>query len=95
MATPVVFNDRRMYRKTRVPLLRQDQDRLLDSDYRGKTVLMHAAGAGRSALFDAVFGAIRTTLSDSEVRQRGVYRAVVTALTHGQTSYHHPFAGKQ
>lgn len=74
---PPLFHDRPMPCKPRVPLLRQDHDRLLDSDYRGKTVLMHAAGAGRSALFDVVLGAIGTSFSDNEVRHRGVYRTLL------------------
>ena len=46
----------------------QSRDRLLDSDYMGKTVLMHAAGVGSSASFDAVLKAIGAHFSADEVR---------------------------
>ncbi|CAM9916475.1 unnamed protein product [Pylaiella littoralis] len=39
----------------------QDPGRLLDSDYSRKTVLMHAAGAGRSPVFNTVFDEICKT----------------------------------
>lgn len=46
---------------------RQDYTRLLDSDYRGTTVLMHAAGAGKSATFDSFLEAIQDAFSEEEV----------------------------
>lgn len=56
---------------------------MLDSDYRGKTVLLHAAGAGRKATFDAVLGAISNAFSDEEVRQEHAYICVpVIAYAH-------------
>ena len=51
----------------------QDYDRLLDSDYRGNTVLMHSAGAGRSATFDAILEAIHGAFSEEEVSGQSMH----------------------
>lgn len=48
----------------------QDPGRLLDADYSGKTVLMHATGAQRSAVFARFFKTIQDTLSYDQVSER-------------------------
>lgn len=52
---------------TKTPPPRQDHERLIDSDYRGNTVLLHAAGAGKSATFDAFVQAIEDSFPQGEV----------------------------
>lgn len=47
----------------------QHHHRLLDIDYRGNTVLVHAAGVGRSATFDAFLEAIQSFFSEEEVSE--------------------------
>lgn len=52
---------------------RQARERLIDSDYSGSTVLLHAAGAGTGATFDALVQAIEASLSQDEVSKERAF----------------------
>ena len=52
---------------------RQAHERLIDSDYSGNTVLLHAAGAGKSTTFDAFVQAIEDSLSPEEVSEEACF----------------------